>query len=441
MFEIKEKPKMVERALLVGVYENRDEESQTSSLINELEELVGTLGVPVFAKELVRVRKFNAKLLMGQGKADEILGIVRALDLDVIVFDNELSPAQQRNWERSAKVCVIDRQEVILDIFGKRAQTKEARLQIDLARMIYSLPRLTRAWSHFGQQGGGIGTRGEGETQLELDRRIVRKQIDRLKSELAQVRKQRQTQRQQRVRVPVPHAAIVGYTNAGKSSLLKRLTQADVLVEDKLFATLDTTTRKIELPNKQRLLLTDTVGFVRKLPHLLVEAFKATLEEALTANFLIHVIDANQDDVFAIHRTTMEVLKELGADEKETITLFNKVDLVKDANQLRELKIHFPDAHFISVHSGQGLDTFQDELADLLSRSTRTMELQIPHSRSDILAKLHRESNVIKVDYDDTAIHAVAVVPYRITGHFEAYESTPSGDLSELSAQVISKKS
>jgi len=358
VFEIKEKPKMVERALLVGVYQEPEEAIHTESLVDELEELVDTLGIPVIAKQTIRIRQFNAKLLIGKGKAEEIKEQIAKHAIDCLVFDNSLSPAQQRNWENLTKICVIDREEVILDIFGKRAQTKEARLQIDLARMIYSLPRLTRAWSHLGQQAGGIGSRGEGETQLELDRRIVRKQIDRLKAELVTVRRQRETQRAQRVRVPVPHAAIVGYTNAGKSSLLKRLTDADVLVEDKLFATLDTTTRKIELPNKQRLLLTDTVGFVRKLPHLLVEAFKATLEEALTANFLIHVLDASQPDIFELHKTTVDVLKELGADGKETITVLNKVDLLDDPAQEHSLRLHFPDACFISVKEGAGLDHF-----------------------------------------------------------------------------------
>jgi len=328
---------MVERALLVSVYQEKDELPQATRLLEELEELVGTLGVPVLATRTVRVREYNAKLLLSKGKVEELMQVVSEMKLDCIIFDNELTPAQQRNWETHSKVCVIDRQEVILDIFGQRAQTKEARLQIQLARMVYSLPRLTRAWSHLGQQGGGIGSRGEGETQLELDRRMIRKQIDRLKADLATVRKQRETMRHQRVRVPVPHAAIVGYTNAGKSSLLKKLTGADVLVEDKLFATLDTTTRKIELPNQQRLLLTDTVGFVRKLPHLLVEAFKATLEEALTANFLIHVIDASQPDVKEIFQTTMDVLKELGADEKEIVIVLNKIDQIEDESQLQSL--------------------------------------------------------------------------------------------------------
>ncbi|MEM6883397.1 MAG: GTPase HflX [Verrucomicrobiota bacterium] len=423
MFEIKEKPKMVERALLVSVYQEKDELPQATSLLEELEELVSTLGVPVLATRVLRVREFNAKLLLSKGKVEEIMNVVREMKLDCIIFDNELSPAQQRNWENHSKVCVIDRQEVILDIFGQRAQTREARLQIQLARMVYSLPRLTRAWSHLGQQGGGIGSRGEGETQLELDRRMIRKQIDRLKADLATVRKQRETMRHQRVRVPVPHAAIVGYTNAGKSSLLKNLTGAEVLVEDKLFATLDTTTRKIELPNKQRLLLTDTVGFVRKLPHLLVEAFKATLEEALTANFLVHVIDASQPDVKEIFQTTMDVLKELGADEKEMVIVLNKVDLIKEEAQIQSLHFDFPDACFVSVHSGEGIENFLDVLSDILSRTTSILDYSIPHDRGDLIAKLHADANVLSLDYNHDHIAVTASVPQRMRSAFEAFLS------------------
>ena len=230
-------------------------------------ELVETLGIPIVGRELISYRENHARYLIGSGKAQEIVDRAKELECDVLIFDNELSPSQQRNWEELAGMTVADRQEIILDIFGARAHTREARIQVDLARMQYSLPRLTRAWSHLGQQGGGIGAKGEGESQLEQDKRKIRLQIDRLKGELEEVRRARATQRKDRKRAPVPNAAIVGYTNVGKSSLLRRLTGADVFVENKLFATLDTTTRKIALPNKQPLLLTDTVGFVRKLPH------------------------------------------------------------------------------------------------------------------------------------------------------------------------------
>jgi GTP-binding protein HflX len=266
MQEVKQNPKFIETACVVGVYLDKTEKAHAADLLDELAQLVVTLGVEVVERKLIHVRQMKARLLMGSGKAQELKDFVRGQGIDAIIFDNELTPAQQRNWESFSKSCVVDRQEVIIDIFARRAQTREARLQIDLARLQYSLPRLKRAWTHLGKQAGGIGARGEGETQLELDRRMVRDKIARLKAEIKQVRKNRATQRKSRQRVPMPHAAIVGYTNAGKSSLLRRLTGADVLIEDKLFATLDTTTRKLELPNRQTLLITDTVGFIRRLP-------------------------------------------------------------------------------------------------------------------------------------------------------------------------------
>ncbi|MDQ3545541.1 MAG: GTPase HflX, partial [Verrucomicrobiota bacterium] len=314
MFEIKAKDKAVERALLVGAYISAELKTEAQNLLEELAELVETLGIPIVGRDLISYRENHARYLIGSGKAQEIVERAKELECDVLIFDNELSPSQQRNWEELAGMTVADRQEIILDIFGARAHTREARIQVDLARMQYSLPRLTRAWSHLGQQGGGIGAKGEGESQLEQDKRKIRLQIDRLKGELEDVRRARATQRKDRKRAPVPNAAIVGYTNVGKSSLLRRLTGADVFVENKLFATLDTTTRKIALPNKQPLLLTDTVGFVRKLPHQLIEAFNATLEEAALADFLIHVLDASQDEVMAFYNTTMNVLGKLGAE-------------------------------------------------------------------------------------------------------------------------------
>src|SRR3954449_3370826 len=332
MFDIKQKDKMTERALLIGAYTDTSKKAEAASLLAELEELVDTLGIPVVERTLIFHREQHARYLIGSGKAQEIVDLAKKHEADVLVFDNELSPSQQRNWEELAGITVADRQEIILDIFGARAQTREARIQVDLARMQYSLPRLTRAWSHLGQQGGGIGAKGEGESQLEQDKRKIRLQIDRLKRELEEVRSARATQRTSRKRAPVPNAAIVGYTNVGKSSLLRRLTGAEVFVEDKLFATLDTTTRKIALPNKQPLLLTDTVGFVRNLPHQLVEAFNATLEEAVFSDFLIHVLDASQREVMEFYNTTMKVLTDLGADTRQMLVVFNKIDRVPESH-------------------------------------------------------------------------------------------------------------
>jgi GTP-binding protein HflX len=289
--------------------------------------------------------------LLGTGKAEEIAALAREEKLDAIVFDNELTPSQQRNWEKLSGVAVLDRQEVILAIFGRRAQTREARLQVELAQLEYSLPRLTRAWGHLVRQGGGIGGRGEGESQLEQDKRRIRGAIERCKRELESVRSSRATQRKDRKRTPVPNAAIVGYTNAGKSSLLKRLTGADVLIEDKLFATLDTTTRKIALPNKLPLLLTDTVGFVRKLPHRLVEASTPRSKRRSRRIFLVHLLDASQPEIMEFYNTTMKVLAELGADEKKMLIVFNKIDKVDNPAVLTGLGRHFPEALFISVQT------------------------------------------------------------------------------------------
>lgn len=413
MFEIKPRDKMVERALLVGAYVDPAEKFDALDLLDELGELVRTLGIPIVDRELVHMREPQARFLLGSGKAEEICERLKARNCDVIVFDNELTPAQQRNWEELSKVTVIDRAEVILDIFGMRAQTREARLQVDLARMEYSLPRLTRAWGHLGKQGGGIGAKGEGESQLEQDRRKIRGQMDRLRRELETVRRSRATQRKDRKRAPVPNAAIVGYTNVGKSSLLRRLTGAEVLVENKLFATLDTTTRKIALPNRQPLLLTDTVGFVRKLPHELVESFNATLEEAALSDFLIHVLDASHPRVMEFYNTTMQVLADLGADTKQTLVVFNKIDRLEDGVVKGTLRRHFPDAVFVSVHTGEGLDALVDRIGDFVSAGTSLVDLELPLDRSDLLAKLHREGAVHSVDYGDDVVRVKATISDR----------------------------
>jgi GTP-binding protein HflX len=438
MFEIKPKEKMVERALLVGTYIEADKKADAQSLLEELEELVDTLGIPVVERRLISHRENHARYLIGSGKAEEIVAFAKEHECDVIVFDNELSPSQQRNWEELAGVTVADRHEIILDIFGARAQSREARIQVDLARMEYSLPRLTRAWSHLGQQGGGIGAKGEGESQLEQDKRKIRLQIDRLKRELQTVRRSRATQRKDRKRAPVPNAAIVGYTNVGKSSLLRRLTGADVLIENKLFATLDTTTRKIALPNKQPLLLTDTVGFVRNLPHQLVEAFNATLEEAALSDFLIHVLDASQPAVVEFYNTTMRVLNDLGADTKQMLVVFNKVDKVSDPAALFALRRHFPEAVSVSVKTGEGMDELVERISEFVARGTITVELRLPSERADLLARLHRDGTVRDLHYEDGFTRVIGTVPTRALEVFAPFlaESVPDAAAEELPAST-----
>ena len=421
MFAVHEKPKNITRALLAAACWPPQTPEDAKSLLEELGELADTLGLEVADRILAKVSKPQSGFLIGSGKAQEIVDRARELGCDVIVFDNELSPGQQRKWEELSGMAVIDREEVILDIFGARARTREARLQVELARMEYSLPRLARAWAHLSRQ-QGLGGKGEGESQLEIDRRIVRRRIDQVKSDLEEVRSQRATQRKQRERVPVPHAAIVGYTNAGKSSLLKKLTGADVFIEDKLFATLDPTTRRITLPGGQPLLLTDTVGFVRKLPHRLVESFKATLEEAALSDFLVHLLDASQPEIFAYHRTTMEVLAELGAPTKKILTVFNKIDLLPDRNALNPLRRHFPDALFISTLTGEGIDELLHRMEQQLADRFERVALILPADRADLLSGLHQHGQVLATSYlENGSVSVHAIVPLKWLGPYEPY--------------------
>ncbi len=426
MFEIKEKPQQVERAFLVGALRQRESVEFVKSSLAELGELTRSIDIEVTGLEIVHLRSPSARFFLGKGKMAEILKKARDLDCDCIIFDNELTPGQQRNWEKESGFCVIDRHEVILDIFARRAQTKEAVLQVDLARMTYSLPRLKRAWTHLSRQrGGGVTQRGEGEAQIEIDQRLVRKRISRLKDELALVRKQRTVQRSRRLKVPMPTAAIVGYTNAGKSSLLNYLTEADSLVEDKLFATLDPTTRRLELPSGRILLLTDTVGFVRNLPHHLVEAFKATLEEALAADFLIHIIDASNADCFQQAATTLQVLKELGAEEKRIITVYNKIDLTSEDEKHDFKLVGLNGASYISIKTGDGMDAFISRLEKKLDEGEYTQEFLLPHNRYDLRHRLHEMGCVHKEEAENEGTRLTCTIPARAMKDFLPYLIKP----------------
>ena len=422
MFEVREKPQMVERALLVSVHFHRRDADRAESLLRELEELVGTLGIAVIERLLVFSREQHRKFLCGTGKAAEVAALAAAHECDVIVFDNGLLPSQQREWETLADLCVIDREEVILDIFNRRAQTREARLQVDLARMQYALPRMARMWAHLDREGGSGGgqgggaARGMGEKQIEIDRRLARTRIDTVKRELEKVRSQRATQRKDRERLDTPTAAIVGYTNSGKSTLLNQLSGSEVMSKDMLFATLDTTTRRIELPDGQPLLLTDTVGFIRNLPHRLIEAFKATLEEAVLADFLIHVLDATADEITQHHDTTLAVLDELGAGNKRMITLLNKADQVDDPARLAELRHRFPGAIPGSALTGLGMETLRQRCSDMLGDRVRRVRYRIPQRRADLVGLLHRDAKVLDTDYQGNDVVVTALVPAAIAG-------------------------
>lgn len=425
MIDIKEKPKMVERAFLVGV-DQPGSEDDAEALLEELAELVSNMGVAVVEKRIVRLREPQPRYFTGSGKAEELAHAVKESECDCLVFDVPLSPAQQRNWETLTGVCVIDRQEVILDIFADRAQTREAVLQVELARAEYSLPRLKNAWTHLSRQrGGGVTQRGEGEAQIELDARIVRQRIAKLKEELTVVVKQREVQRKKRLRVPLPSAAIVGYTNAGKSSLLNALTGASVLAEDKLFATLDPTTRQLTLKGGQKILLTDTVGFVRRLPHRLVEAFKATLEEAVVADFLIHVLDATSPDLAEHRRTTLDVLRELGADEKRIITVYNKADLL-ERNGRRTEHPFDENGIFVSAHTGEGLHELTDLIEQMLEKTRKLQELIIPHERYDVVGKLHAAGCVKHENALDDGVHLICSLPPRFEALALEFAASPS---------------
>jgi GTP-binding protein HflX len=422
--DVKEKPKMVERAMLIGITLPGEDDSNTRSLLDELRELVTTLGIGIQHEVLLSIRKPQAKFLVGSGKAEELIEEAKAHDCDVIVFDNELTPAQQRNWEQATddKILVIDRQETILDIFGKRAQTREAVLQVELARLEYNLPRLKSAWTHLSRQrGGGSMQRDAGETQLELDKRMVRTQITRVKRELEGVIQHRHVQRKKRMTVPVPTCAIVGYTNAGKSSLLNQLTNSDILVADKLFATLDPTSRRCPLPSGQPLVVTDTVGFVRNLPHRLVDAFKATLEEAVVSNFLIHVLDVNSPEIEAHSETTLAVLRSLGADEKKIITVFNKIDDLWSDDTRMTLSFRYPEAFFVSAHTGEGIPALLEKIESIVESDFAQLRLLIPHDRYDLVARLHREGGVRKEEARDDGTYIVGSVPERLLSTLQPF--------------------
>ena len=422
MEEIRLEMQKVQRALLVGIQDSSLNRLEAEDHLAELASLADTMGVTVAGSLIARLDRPSPKYYLGQGKVDEINALAYAEEADVLIFDADLSPSQQRNWEELTKIAVIDRQEVILDIFASRARTKEARLQVGLARMEYSLPRLHRAWSHLERQRGGAGLRGgPGELQLEVDRRVAVDRIRRFKRQLAEVRKQREVQRKGRKGRPVPTAAIVGYTNAGKSSLLKALTGAEVFIEDKLFATLDTTTRRLLLGNNQPLLLTDTVGFIRKLPHKLVEAFKATLEEAAQADFLVNVLDVTQPKIEEHYAVTNQVLVELGARDKLTILVLNKIDQEHDPFLLARFRRLNPLCHAVSTRTGEGLEELKAAFARHFVVPLRRATLRLPLDRYDLVSLLHREGEIHDQRHEADGVWIKADFPLRYERLLEAF--------------------
>jgi GTP-binding protein HflX len=393
-----------ERIVLVGVTFPGSTDEDTEASLDELALLVDTAGADVVARMTQRRDHPDHTWFIGKGKAEELRNLCLAVDSDTVVFDNELAPAQQFNLEKLLGRTAIDRTAVILDIFAQNAHTLEGKAQVELALLRYRLPRLRRgADAKMSQQRGGVGSRfGGGETKLEVDRRRIKHRISRLEGELRDFAETRELQRKSRVGSGLATATIVGYTNAGKSTLLNRLTDAGVLVEDRLFATLDATTRRLSLPGGEPVLLADTVGFVRRLPHGLVEAFKGTLEVAVLADHLVHLVDASAPDPEGQIYAVRTVLTEIGAAEVPELLVINKADLAPEA--AAEIQKIYPEALVISAATGEGIDHFLEVLGDRLRSRTTVTELRVPYDRGDVLASLHREGEVLEMADDEGAM-------------------------------------
>ncbi len=386
-----------ERIILVGVTTAGHDPEETDANLDELALLVDTAGADAVDRLHQRRQAPDAATYVGKGKAQEIKQAAVAVDCDTVVFDDELTPAQQFNLEKILGRSALDRTAVILDIFAQNASSQEGKAQVELAQLRYRLPRLRASGRTFSQQGGGIGTRGPGETQLEVDRRRLVRRVHKLEADLRKVQAHRETQSKQRSRTRNRAVALVGYTNAGKSSLLNRLTEADVLVEDRLFATLDATTRRLALPGGETVFATDTVGFVRKLPHQLVTAFKTTLDVVRDADLLVHVVDGSDPDPEGSMAAVREVLEEIGAGDVPELLVFNKADTpgangVSGSHRLAE---RYEGSVAVSAHSGENLDHLMALIGDRVRSMTELAELLIPWDRGDVLASVHREGQVL----------------------------------------------
>lgn len=409
LYELKEQQ---ERVILVGVQTQDGDDTEES--LKELEELVKTAGAVTVGTVVQSREAIHQGYYVGTGKLEEIRMAADAYDATGIVCDDELSPSQMNNLERELGLKIMDRTVVILDIFASRANTSEGKIQVELAQLRYRAARLTGMGTSMSRLGGGIGTRGPGEKKLEVDRRLIKSRISQLKKELEQVKRHRELLREGRKRENIRTAAIVGYTNAGKSTLLNTLTDACVLEEDKLFATLDPTTRVLELPGKQKIYLTDTVGFIRKLPHHLIEAFKSTLEEAKYADFIIHVVDASNPQFEEQMYVVYETLRELGVQDKKIVTLFNKQDKLPDAGIFRDFKADYVVK--TAVKNGQGLEELKAVLEKLLTEDQIYIERVLDYQEAGQLQLIRRYGQLISEEYTDEGIAVKARVPQDIYG-------------------------
>lgn len=409
-----------ERAVLVGVF--RDAPTDPEHPLAELAGLASTAGATVVAELTQRRDRPDQTTYLGKGKVQELLAVVQHHDADVVIFDNDLSPAQTRNLEQALGAKVLDRSEVILDIFAARARTYEARLAVELAQLEYSLPRLKRMWTHLSRLKMGIGMRGPGEKQLEVDRRLVEKRIHDLTQELLAIHGRRE--RQVAARHEHMTVSLVGYTNAGKSTLLNALTGADELAEDKLFATLDTRTRRWRLPGWGPVLLSDTVGFIRDLPHRLIASFKATLEETRQADLLLHVADASSPLVDAQIAAVRSVLEELGVDEKDTLLVLNKLDALPDAAARDRLLTRYPHAIGIAARTGAGLPQLARAVSDCLGRGFRDIDVQTDAGNGRLLAWLGRHGEVLSRQFNDDRVTVHCRLPAALLGRIDLAEAT-----------------
>ncbi|MGN0142434.1 MAG: GTPase HflX [Roseburia sp.] len=412
MAEIFEVEELEEKVILVGVSEQDGDDAEDS--VAELAELVRTAGAEVVGTLIQKRELIHPGTYVGTGKVAEIAELLQSTGATGIVCDDELSPAQLKNLEDALQTKVMDRTLIILDIFAARASTSEGKIQVELAQLKYRLSRLAGLGRSMSRLGGGIGTRGPGEKKLEMDRRLIKDRIAQLNRELKEVRRHREVNRAKREKNQLPVAAIVGYTNAGKSTLLNRLTDANVLEEDKLFATLDPTTRGLQLNRQQEILLTDTVGFIRKLPHHLIEAFRSTLEEAKFADYIIHVVDASNPQREKQMHIVYDTLYQLDIRDKTVITLFNKQDKVTDPEPLRDFKADY--TFLVSARTGEGLDALKDRLSELLRENKVLVERIIPYGEAGIIQQIRKSGELLEEEYRPEGIYIRAYVPMEIYG-------------------------